>query len=60
MAWCEAWQAFRSFRLDRMARLELLQDAAGRFAHEPGKTLADYLRLAVPPEAIARLQGSGA
>ncbi len=58
-AWCEARQDFRSFRLDRITRLELLQDAAARFADEPGKTLADYLRLAAPPEAIAHLQGSG-
>lgn len=59
-AWCETRQGFRSFRLDRVARLELLQSAAGRFADEPGKTLADNLRLVAPPEAIARLQDGGA
>jgi predicted DNA-binding transcriptional regulator YafY len=58
-AWCETRQAFRSFRLDRMERLELLQSAAGRFTDEPGKSLADYLRNAAPPEAIARLQDGG-
>jgi predicted DNA-binding transcriptional regulator YafY len=58
-AWCEARQDFRSFRLDRMERIELLQSAAGRFADEPGKTLADYLRLVAPPEAMARLQDGG-
>jgi len=51
----QVWQDFRSFRLNRMARLELLQSAAGRFADEPGKTLADYLRRVAPPEAIAHL-----
>jgi predicted DNA-binding transcriptional regulator YafY len=58
-AWCETRQGFRSFRLDRMEQLELLQSAAGRFAEEPGKTLADYLRTAAPPEAISRLQDGG-
>jgi predicted DNA-binding transcriptional regulator YafY len=58
-AWCEARQDFRSFRLDRMERIELLQSAAGRFADEPGKTLADYLRQVAPPEAVARLQDGG-
>ncbi|MDZ7922121.1 YafY family protein [Rhodoferax sp.] len=59
VAWCEARQDFRSFRLDRMERLELLQSAASRFADEPGKTLADYLRMVAPPEALARMQGDG-
>lgn len=58
-AWCEVRQDFRTFRLDRMEHIELLQSAAGRFADEPGKTLADYLRLVAPPEAITRLQGEG-
>ena len=58
-AWCEARQDFRTFRLDRIEHIELLQSAAGRFVDEPGKTLSDYLRMVAPPEAIARLQGQG-
>lgn len=39
--WCEARQAFRSFRVDRIELLELLNEG---FRDEPGKTLADLLR----------------
>lgn len=42
-AWCEARQDFRGFRVDRMARLELLEV---HIAHAPGRTLADFLRAA--------------
>lgn len=42
-AWCEARQAFRTFRLDRMDAPQL-QDAV--FRDESGKTLADFLRQA--------------
>jgi predicted DNA-binding transcriptional regulator YafY len=42
VAWCEHRAAFRSFRLDRMRRLRLLDE---RFRDEAGRTLADYLRL---------------
>ena len=41
VAWCELRQDFRSFRLDRMARLEVLHE---RFRPEPGKTIHDYLK----------------
>jgi len=41
MAWCELRQDFRSFRLDRMSDLELLDEP---FQPEPGKTLHDYLK----------------
>ena len=58
-AWCETRNDFRSFRLDRIDYLELLQDAKGRFAQERGKTLADYLRTAAPPDALVRLQEGG-
>jgi predicted DNA-binding transcriptional regulator YafY len=58
-AWCETRNDFRSFRLDRIDHLELLQDAKGRFAQERGKTLADYLRIAAPPDALVRLQEGG-
>ena len=42
-AWCEARQDFRGFRVDRMARLELLDT---QISHEAGRTLADFLRAA--------------
>ena len=41
-AWCEVRRDFRSFRIDRVEQLTTL---AQRFAHEPGCTLADMLRL---------------
>jgi len=41
-AWCESRNAFRSFRIDRIAALQVDADAA--FRDEPGKTLADFLR----------------
>ncbi len=40
-AWCELRQDFRSFRLDRIAVLDLLEE---RFRDEPGRTLADLQR----------------
>jgi len=40
-AWCEHRTAFRSFRIDRMRTLEVLDD---RFRDEPGRTLPDFLR----------------
>ncbi|MBI5256068.1 MAG: YafY family transcriptional regulator [Burkholderiales bacterium] len=40
-AWCEARQGFRSFRLDRIQQLEVLDE---RFRDEPGQTLADLFR----------------
>jgi predicted DNA-binding transcriptional regulator YafY len=58
-AWCEARDDFRSFRLDRMAGLELLQGANSNFAEETGKTLADYLRAAAPAGVIAQWQAGG-
>ena len=58
-AWCETRQDFRSFRLDRIMRVELLRDAKHRFVDEAGKTLADYLRIAAPAEAVAYLQAGG-
>jgi predicted DNA-binding transcriptional regulator YafY len=58
-AWCETRQDFRSFRLDRIAQVELLQDAKRHFVDEAGKTLADYLRGAAPPGAVAYLQAGG-
>ena len=40
-AWCELREDFRSFRVDRIAALAVLDD---RFRDEPGKTLADMNR----------------
>jgi predicted DNA-binding transcriptional regulator YafY len=40
VAWCELRTDFRSFRLDRIAEPEVLEEG---FALEPGKRLADYL-----------------
>ena len=53
-AWCETRNGFRSFRLDRMAQVQCLQDKSGPFKDEPGKTLADYLRSAAPPRPTFR------
>ncbi len=40
-AWCELRQDFRSFRIDRIEQLDVLDE---RFRDEAGKTLADLLR----------------
>ena len=40
-AWCEDKNDFRSFRVDRIASMQVLDE---RFKDEPGKTLADLLR----------------
>ena len=40
-AWCETREAFRSFRVDRISALQVLDE---RFRDEPGKTLADLFR----------------
>jgi predicted DNA-binding transcriptional regulator YafY len=56
-AWCESREDFRSFRLDRMAQVQVLEGAQGRFADEPGKTLADYLRAVAPTHVQATLTG---
>lgn len=45
-AWCELRQAFRVFRVDRVATLDIGTDT---FEEEAGKTLADYLA-SVEPE----------
>lgn len=56
-AWCETRHAFRSFRLDRMDGLKTLEDSGGAFRDEPGKTLADYLRSAVPADVRGSMAG---
>ena len=40
VAWCEARNDFRTFRVDR---IEQVQALGATFEHEPGKTLDDYL-----------------
>ena len=40
-AWCETREAFRSFRVDLIGELQVLEE---RFRDEPGKTLADLFR----------------
>lgn len=40
-AWCETREAFRNFRLDRIASFEITDQ---RFKREPGKEFNDYLR----------------
>ena len=53
-AWCEDRSDFRSFRLDRMNDLVVLQGPGSRYSEEPGRTLADFLRHVAPPEVAAR------
>ena len=53
-AWCESRHDFRTFRLDRIDSVQLEEGPGQQFRDEPGKTLADYLRAAVPPQAQAR------
>lgn len=47
-AWCETRDDFRSFRLDRIKGLQTLDES---FRDEPGKTLAELLRLECKPGA---------
>ncbi len=54
-AWCENRADFRSFRLDRMEQVQTVEGKSGKYCEEPGKTLADYLRTMVPPDARAQL-----
>jgi len=41
-AWCELREGFRNFRVDRIQRLDVLDE---RFRDEAGKTLADLQRI---------------
>ena len=49
-AWCEQRDAFRSFRIDRMRTLDVLEEV---FRDEPGRTLPDFLRHAKRQERPA-------
>lgn len=40
-AWCERRESFRSFRVDLIGELQVLEE---RFRDEPGKTLAELFR----------------
>jgi len=51
VAWCELRVDFRTFRLDRIRNLALLDEI---FAEEPGRGLADYLRRMEEREAAWR------
>ena len=57
-AWCEIRDGFRSFRLDRMERVQLIEGKQGQFNDETGKMLADYLRSAAPPNIQDKLTGA--
>ncbi len=59
VGWCEARQAFRSFRIDRIAAVQTVDGAGGVFRDEAGKTLADFLRMAAPPEVLAKWAQEG-
>ena len=52
-AWCETRNDFRSFRLDRMDRVRVLEGPDGQFRDEVGKRLADFLRVVAPPHVQA-------
>jgi predicted DNA-binding transcriptional regulator YafY len=59
VAWCEARQAFRSFRIDRMAEVQAVEGAGGVFRDEPGKTLAEFLREVALPDVQAKWAQEG-
>jgi predicted DNA-binding transcriptional regulator YafY len=45
-AWCEARNDFRSFRVDRILRMQVTDE---KFRDETGKRLADYVRVQMKP-----------
>lgn len=57
-AWCEVRNGFRSFRLDRVVSVRLIDGKEGQFKDEPGKRLADYLRSAAPVGVQEKLDGT--
>jgi predicted DNA-binding transcriptional regulator YafY len=57
VAWCELRADFRNFRLDRAGAVTRTGD---RFADEPGKTLADYVRIVDAEIAAHRARGQSA
>lgn len=57
-AWCEARNGFRSFRLDRISSISIIEGKAGQFKDEPEKRLSDYLRAGAPPNIQDKLDGT--
>lgn len=57
-AWCEVREGFRSFRLDRIVQVHLIDDERGQFKDEQGKRLADYLRSVAPAGVQGKLDGT--
>lgn len=57
-AWCETRAGFRSFRLDRIVSVDLIDGKNGQFKDEPGKRLADYLRSTAPAGVQGKLDGT--
>lgn len=57
-AWCEVRDGFRSFRLDRIVRVGLVDGKEGQFMDEPGKRLTDYLRSTAPAGVQEKLDGT--
>lgn len=52
-AWCELRRDFRNFRLDRVTKLDVLEET---FAAEPGRTLTDLFRHYAAEERAGRTQ----
>jgi predicted DNA-binding transcriptional regulator YafY len=50
-AWCEMRSAFRNFRLDRIVECNVSEQ---RYADEPGRRLADYLRAMSCDESVTK------
>jgi predicted DNA-binding transcriptional regulator YafY len=57
-AWCEVRNEFRTFRLDRVTGIQLVEGEAGQFKEEEGKRLSDYLRSVAPPNIQEKLDGT--
>ncbi len=56
-AWCEMRDAFRTFRLDRMSQLRVIEE---KFDNVPGRTLADFLaRMAEEERAMSGKRHDG-
>jgi predicted DNA-binding transcriptional regulator YafY len=56
-AWCETRAGFRNFRVDRIERIDVLDE---RFRDEPGRTLPDLLRLVEAESVASSERGSSA
>jgi predicted DNA-binding transcriptional regulator YafY len=56
-AWCELRCGFRSFRADRIGRIETLDEI---FEDEPGKTMGDFLQRMGQEQAARSTSAGGA